>query len=550
MRLRHALSLALAALAIPAASAQVTVVWTPRADLNATLPSGIRVFETTTPIRRGGVDVVFRAWLVRADTNRATWSFGARLAPSGLQPLSSFATDGVLVAMNGGYFGGSSSVSLVAEAGVVKAQNVGALSRPPNTFFPTRSAFGQLTGGAFDVAWIYNVAGTVYRYPSPSPNAPGAPQPVPTASFPAGGAPWPVREGMGGGPVLVEGGARRVTFDEEVFFGSGVAESPTSGLANRTAIGYTSAGEILMLVADGRSATSQGATLSELADLFLQLGASEAMNLDGGGSSQLRVQATSVYGGDGRSLASAVILGPKAVAPPAQQTFDFDADPSTPAVYRERGTGTWIESSNTPFFGATKSRLNTADASGDRGVFYLTGIPAGLYDVSGWWVPSANRATTTPFTVYRSGVPTTVRVDQAAAAGLGRWNAIGRFTLAPGDSVVVSDDALPPSSAFVVTDGLRLARVATAAARAERAAAPALRIFPNPARGRATVEVTPEMATAAAIPTGEVVDLLGRRVATFAVPVGGGLLPIALGDVAPGVYVVRVGDARARLVVR
>ncbi len=548
MRLRHALSLALAAVAAPAASAQVTVVWTPRADLNATLPSGIRVFETNTPIRRGGFDMPFRAWLVRADTNKATWSFGARLSPSGLQPLSAFVTDGVLVAMNGGYFGGTSSVSLVAEAGVVKAQNIGALTRGTSTFYPTRSAFGQLAGGAFDVAWIYNVAGTVYRYPVPSPNAQGAPQPVPTATFPAGGAPWPVREGLGGGPVLVEGGAKRVTFEEEVFFGSGIADSGTSGVANRTAIGYTSAGEILMIVADGRSAASQGTTIAELADLFLQLGAAEAMNLDGGGSSQLRVQSTLVYNGDGRSLASAAILGPKAVAPPAEETYEFDADPSKPAVYRERGT--WIESSNTPFHSTTKSRLNTADAGGDRGVFTLSGMPAGLYDVSAWWVPSGNRSTSTPFTVYHNGVGTTTRVDQAAAAGLGKWNPIGRFTLSPGDSVVVSDDALPPSSAFVVTDGLRLTRIATSTDRAERAAAPALRVYPNPARTGATVEVTPEMATAANVPAGEVYDLLGRRVATFAVPVGGGLLPVALGDVAPGVYIVRVGDARARLVVR
>ncbi len=553
MTLRYALPVALAALCapallVPAASAQVTVTWTPRADLNATLPAGIRVFETATPIRRSGFDDPFRAWLVRADTNRATWAFGARLAPSGLQPLASFAPVGVLVAMNGGYFGGSASVSLVAEAGAIKSQNIGSVSRPAGTYYPTRSAFGQLNDGRLDVAWIYHVAGTIYQYPQPSPNTQAAPQPQPTASFPAGATVWPVRDGIGGGPVLVEAGAKRITFTEEAFFGSGIATSPTDGLANRTAIGVTSGGEILMLVAEGRSERSQGATLSELADLFLQLGAREAMNLDGGGSSQLRVGQTVLTSGDSRSLASAVVLGPKATPPPASETYDFDADPSKPATYGERGS--WIESSNTPFHATTKSRLNAADAAGDRGTFRLTGIPAGTYDVSGWWIPSGNRATATPFTIYQNGAPTTVRVNQADASTLGKWNPIGRFRLAATDSVTISDDATP-SGSFVVADGLRLTRIATAAAAPDRMGTATLRVYPNPTRGSATVEVTAVEGTMSERgATGEVIDLLGRRVATFAVPAGGGLVPVPVDGMAAGVYVVRVGEARARLVVR
>ena len=50
--------------------------------------------------------------------------------------------------------------------------------------------------------------------------------------------------------------------------------------------------------------------------------------------------------------------------------------------------------------------------------------------------------------------------------------------------------------------------------------------------------------------SGEVVDLLGRLVARFDVPAGGGLVPVDLGGAAPGVYVVRVGQAATRVVVR
>lgn len=56
----------------------------------------------------------------------------------------------------------------------------------------------------------------------------------------------------------------------------------------RTAVGVTAAGEVLLLVVDGRhGAHSRGATYAELARIFLAHDAVEAINLDGGGSSTL-----------------------------------------------------------------------------------------------------------------------------------------------------------------------------------------------------------------------------------------------------------------------
>jgi len=58
----------------------------------------------------------------------------------------------------------------------------------------------------------------------------------------------------------------------------------------RTAIGIDSdTGKILLVVVDGRSEFSSGYTLVELAELMVQLGAEEALNLDGGGSSTMAV---------------------------------------------------------------------------------------------------------------------------------------------------------------------------------------------------------------------------------------------------------------------
>lgn len=58
--------------------------------------------------------------------------------------------------------------------------------------------------------------------------------------------------------------------------------------APRTAVGIDrDTGEVLILVVDGRQKSSRGYTMMELADLMIDLGADEALNLDGGGSSTL-----------------------------------------------------------------------------------------------------------------------------------------------------------------------------------------------------------------------------------------------------------------------
>lgn len=59
----------------------------------------------------------------------------------------------------------------------------------------------------------------------------------------------------------------------------------------RTAVGVTAEGKLLFVTVDGRQAgLSRGASLTELAGIMLALGAVEAVNLDGGGSSACAVR--------------------------------------------------------------------------------------------------------------------------------------------------------------------------------------------------------------------------------------------------------------------
>ncbi len=59
------------------------------------------------------------------------------------------------------------------------------------------------------------------------------------------------------------------------------------GVQPRTAIGQRKDGTILMLVIDGRQAGSLGATLKNVQDIFMEYGAYNAYNLDGGASSTM-----------------------------------------------------------------------------------------------------------------------------------------------------------------------------------------------------------------------------------------------------------------------
>ncbi|WP_230128819.1 phosphodiester glycosidase family protein [Bacillus sp. CECT 9360] len=87
-----------------------------------------------------------------------------------------------------------------------------------------------------------------------------------------------VKEALGGRYTLVKNG-QKVQFTDSSF---------TTTRAPRTAAGIKADGSIFFLVIDGRQpGYSEGVTIFELRDLMFELGAVDALNLDGGGSSTL-----------------------------------------------------------------------------------------------------------------------------------------------------------------------------------------------------------------------------------------------------------------------
>ena len=93
-----------------------------------------------------------------------------------------------------------------------------------------------------------------------------------------------VLEAVGGYPTLIRNGRAVLEGQAGIRPDFGARRHP------RTAVGWNTR-TLFWLVVDGRQAGwSDGMTLAELADLFLGLGAHEAINLDGGGSSAMVIR--------------------------------------------------------------------------------------------------------------------------------------------------------------------------------------------------------------------------------------------------------------------
>ena len=89
---------------------------------------------------------------------------------------------------------------------------------------------------------------------------------------------------VGAGPSLVENGTINVRSSQEQMAGD-----IANGRAPRTGAGVKADGSLLLMVVDGRSQYSAGMTLKEFAWYLRRFGAVQAVNFDGGGSSEMVV---------------------------------------------------------------------------------------------------------------------------------------------------------------------------------------------------------------------------------------------------------------------
>lgn len=281
--------------------------------LTGNFPAGIQVYRFDSIYDNRAT----RAFCVAYDSKLPVYELKPVMSTTARRPSEFLSSEpGIAYAsINGGFFGSGQSFSLVKYNNVVSAPNIRALNRNFNgtsvPYYPTRAAFGLSVTGVPSVEWIYNVGSSnnlIYKYPAPSPNAEGsAPLPQPTQTFPSGGSEWDVVSAIGGSPMLLKGGEINISDVQELISINNGSPRP------RSAIGYTANRIVLMVAVEGDNTASgyAGLSLPALAHFMKNLGCTDAINLDGGGSTSLAVGSRlTVRPGDGaeRPVISAVIL--------------------------------------------------------------------------------------------------------------------------------------------------------------------------------------------------------------------------------------------------
>ncbi len=256
------------------------LTWTPVDSVNASLPSGIRVYAGHNAL------VPLQAWYAEideADPDIETRVFLSDDLADRRETVSSFAAaPRACLAVNGGYFSMEQRpavhAGLLYTDGALQAPATRTVTRDSVSYRIARAAIGFTPEDRVEFAWVTSEGDSLYAWPRPPSNHPGTPAEFP----PVEPRRWAVRDALSAGPMLVSGGVVRVTTDAEVFFGSAIPS-----VHPRTAAGRTRDGKLLVLVVDGRQPESRGVTLEDLAAIMRDLGAVDALNLDGGGSSAL-----------------------------------------------------------------------------------------------------------------------------------------------------------------------------------------------------------------------------------------------------------------------
>jgi exopolysaccharide biosynthesis protein len=262
--------------------------WQPFESLNRDLPEGVRVYSGQND------SLPLRAWYVSIDEPDP--AIVTRIVVSddttdNRETVTSFASDlGACVVVNGGYFTmdvtPALGVGLLISDYVTWKPATPAVKRDTLSFEIARAAIGFTEEDQIVFTYATSRDGFHYAWESPPPHRPG--QPAAPIDY-ENAREWVIRDAIGAGPALVMDGAIHVTSDEEVFFGTSIP-----AVHPRTAAGVNAQGELLLMVVDGRQPDSRGVSLEELATLMLEVGAVEAINLDGGGSSALVVNGTLV----------------------------------------------------------------------------------------------------------------------------------------------------------------------------------------------------------------------------------------------------------------
>ncbi|RXK59008.1 phosphodiester glycosidase family protein [Lacibacter luteus] len=268
------------------------VHWLNVDSLYGSLPTSVHVF-TTTDLIDGKPNIAF---YVIADLKDLKLSFttdttlNRRITPQQFYEKN----QQPLLIVNGTFFDFATNRNLnaVIKNGKLVSYNVHttALKGKDTLLYmhTFRSAIGITKKRKADVAWLYTDSSA--RFAKAFQQVPGFYKDsfavVTQKGLLQRSSKWNMQTAISGGPVLIQNTKIAVSNNEEHMFSGKAIDDKHP----RTAMGYRADGKLIILVVQGRMpGIAEGATLTELAKLLLDLGCVEALNLDGGGSSCMLV---------------------------------------------------------------------------------------------------------------------------------------------------------------------------------------------------------------------------------------------------------------------
>jgi len=259
----------------------------------APLPTGFNVYKTTDSLE----GKPFVAYYAIAGLKNKQLQFSADTASKRRLPPAQFYEKNVnpLLVVNTTFFSFATNQNLnvVIKDGHLVAYNIHTIAgkgKDTLTYrHPLNGALGISKKRTADVAWTYTDSSKKFAYALQSVIAAWKDSLNTTDQTKINILPgnegfkkWKMQTAIGGGPVLVQNGQVAISNNEELKF----AGNAINDLHPRTLMGYTKDNHLIIMVIEGRNpGVASGASLLQAAKLMVDVGCTEALNLDGGGSS-------------------------------------------------------------------------------------------------------------------------------------------------------------------------------------------------------------------------------------------------------------------------
>lgn len=282
---------------LEAQPAEPSLVWEKQTYAQA---EGVEIYKTTSQLNGRN----FNAWYAIADPTEVDFRV---LYPETVGTKKTIASQaeaaGDCLALINGAIYGNYNIGVIITEGKMTQQWHGEIEgcywATDNQLYQiTRPVIGVDKDGKAGAYWVGVPAqGTFYYYDRPQPNVVGqAKYGKVTASFPVAASAWDPYFAISCGPMVLYDGkvcADNTMVDDTRYYTnfecwdeSGVY----SAHPDRSAVGVTADGKIVLFICDGRIDASQGAYIKELGPIMKSLGCVHAMNLDGGGSTGMWVK--------------------------------------------------------------------------------------------------------------------------------------------------------------------------------------------------------------------------------------------------------------------